>query len=854
MLFCTVLIAFYIFSCEFASCTITTPGVVYRRNITQNDQTVIVGALFPLHRNGAIEPCESLRTTVFQLVESMVLAVRTINDDPTLLPNVTLIFDIRDTCESVNYALQQSVGFIRDIAGVCRADQSTLGASGVLGAALSSISQAVSNLFGLFQIPQISYASTASLLSDQSVFEYFFRTTPPDNFQASALADIVTHFNWNYIIVLHSDDLYGRDGSETFIRALKLRNTTTRCIPFRISLSNDPPNYEEAVDMMSQDWVRNASVVLLFGHNVNAVGMLRVIRDKVAADNNFPLQNITWIASDSWADTLTDEYRSMARGMLSVIPQSDVIQEFDDYFTSLNPLNNLENPWFLEFWETEFNCSFSNSSDRDNCDPDNQIVSPNTTGYSQFSQVPLVFDAVYAIAHSIQDMIDDRCPSGALCSEILNDGIINGELLRQYISNVSFSTTSQKIVSFDANGDVLGKYSILNLQTVLNDQYVFEIVGTWNRELSLTGDIEWVDGSITPPESICSQPCMVNQFFRPVPNQEECCFTCVNCTDNTISKVDRCVPCMLGTRPNQNRTTCVLFPVTFLTWSDPWAIFLIVVTCIGLVATTFVIVVFVVYFKNALIKASSRELSAILLAGIFLCYLLPFFFIATPSSAICAIRRFGVGFCFAVSFSALLVKTNRIHRIFNRRSLSPGTKIRFINPLSQIIITFIFIGVQVLIATIWLAVEPPSTKIEPQLDRRELECAENPYIGFSVFLAYNLFLLVVSTYFAFRTRKVPGNFNETKFINVTLYTVCIIWLAFIPVYFATVNLGTLFQTVSLVLGIILSASTTLCCLFISKVIILFTHIQEEKQTTIHKTKKSEETHATFNTKAETMHI
>ena len=266
------------------------------------------------------------------------------------------------------------------------------------------------------------------------------------------------------------------------------------------------------------------------------------------------------------------------------------------------------------------------------------------------------------------------------------------------------------------------------------------------------------------------------------------------------------------------------------------------------------IVVFVVYFKNALIKASSRELSAILLAGIFLCYLLPFFYIATPSPAICAIRRFGVGFCFAVSFSALLVKTNRIHRIFNQKSLSPGTKIRFINPLSQIIITFIFIGVQVLIATIWLAVEPPSTKIEPQLDRRELECGENPYIGFSVFLAYNLFLLVISTYFAFRTRKVPGNFNETKFINVTLYTVCIIWLAFIPVYFATVNLGTLFQTVSLVLGIILSASTTLCCLFISKVIILFTHIQEEKQTTIHKTNKSEETHATFNTKAETMHI
>ncbi len=834
MLFCTVFLAL-VFSYKFAGCVETPPGVVYTENITQNEQTVILGALFPIHRNDEIQqPCGSLRTSAFQLVESMVLAVRTINDDPTLLSNVTLIFDIRDTCTSVNYALQQSVGYIQDINnnGVCSADQLRPGASGVLGAALSSTSQAVANLLGLFQTPQISYASTASILSDQNVFRYFFRTIPPDNYQATALADIVRHFNWSYIIVLHSDDLYGSDGSEAFVNELKLHNTTRRCIPIRISLSNDPPNYEEAVDMMSQDWVSNASVVLLFGHNENAIGILRVLRDRVAADSTFPLQNLTWIGSDSWGDTLPDEYRSMARGMLSVVPQSNVIQEFDDYFTSLNPQNSsLENPWFLEFWETQFNCSFDSSPGLDECDPDNQMISPNTTGYSQFSQVPLVFDAVYALAHSIQNMINARCPNGDLCSDISNNGVINGELLRLYMLNVSFSTNSREI-SFDANGDVLGAYSVLNLQSGPNSQHTFEIVGTWNTELLLTGDIEWMDRRGVPPESVCSRPCMVHQFARLVPNQEECCFTCANCTGNTISLGDECVPCDLGSQNNLNRTKCVLFPVTSFTWSDPWAIFLIILICIGLVATIFVIIVFTVYYKNALIKASSRELSAILLVGLVLCYLLPFFYFITPSPAICAIRRFGVGFCFAISFSALLVKTNRIHRIFNRKTHSPGTKIRFISPLSQVIITFLFIGGQIIIAIIWLSVEPPNTKIELELNRRELECAENPFIGFSVSLSYNLFLLIASTYYAFRTRKVPGNFNETKFINVTLYTICIIWLAFIPIYFATINLGILFQVVSLVLAIILSASTTLCCLFVSKIIILFTRIQEEKQSTI----------------------
>ena len=85
-------------------------------------------------------------------------------------------------------------------------------------------------------------------------------------------------------------------------------------------------------------------------------------------------------------------------------------------------------------------------------------------------------------------------------------------------------------------------------------------------------------------------------------------------------------------------------------------------------------------------------------------------------------------------------------------------------------------------------------------------------------LVFNFLLLLVTTYFAFRTRKVPHNFNKAKFISFTVYTLCILWLAFIPTYFAAASvLGSIYESGSLMLAIILSATVTLCILFLPKV-------------------------------------
>ncbi|TKS90680.1 Metabotropic glutamate receptor 8 [Collichthys lucidus] len=67
-------------------------------------------------------------------------------------------------------------------------------------------------------IPQISYASTAPELSDNTRYDFFSRVVPPDSYQAQAMMDIVTAMEWNYVSTLASEGNYGESGVEAFIQ------------------------------------------------------------------------------------------------------------------------------------------------------------------------------------------------------------------------------------------------------------------------------------------------------------------------------------------------------------------------------------------------------------------------------------------------------------------------------------------------------------------------------------------------------------------------------------------------------------------------------------------------------------
>ena len=799
---------------------------------------VVIGGIVPVHESANDgRHCGDI-TSSFQRSEAIAYAVDQVNKDPNVLPGIRLGFEVRDSCRLINVGLEQALKFISD-RRIAPLSNLTYGVSGVVGASLSSVSIAVANLFQLFEVPQISFSSTAQSLSNTDLYKYFLRTVPPDNFQARALADLVAYFNWTYVVAVNSGDVYGREGIQEFIDIIESRNDTLRgCkavaieIPFP-STDDTIADYENAVQTLTQQYISNATVIVLFGHSPTAEGLLDAVAERRNRDPAFANQSsdLVWIGTDAWGDRLDDEHLAIAQNVLSVNPKQNSSEGFDEYFKSLHISNHSANPWFEEYWEYYFNCSLNDPTNM--CDTANQHISANTgRRYKQQSAISFAIDAVNAFAHAIHNLVTEKCDSYELCNDIVEveDGpsVIRAPLLLQYLLNVSFPGESDDLVQFDENGDKIGDYWIKNLH-INEGRYEVVNIGTWrsnndDEPVEIFGDVVW-NGMAGRPESICSWPCKGGEFQEFVQGQD-CCFNCAVCPDERdISDGTVCKQCDLTEIANDNKTDCIPIPVTYFGFSSALAIPAVILTCLGIIATCSVIVVLAVFYGHRIVKASSRELSGMLLAGILLCYCMPFFFMIKPSAPICAIRRFGVGFCLALCLSALVIKTIRIHRIFNRPITKSNNSLPLISPLSQVVLTLMLLLVQVAFAVVWLVAEIPSASVDYNNihdDKTvELRCDASPYAGIGISLGYNIVLLFVATYFAFRTRKIPKNFKETKYINFTAYTLGIVWLAFIPIYFGTVSLGTTYQITSQVYAIVFSATTILSCFFIPKLYYLF---------------------------------
>ena len=791
---------------------------------SRQDKDFVFGGLFPIHVGTGCKEVRQERG--LERMEAMLFALDKINNDSDILPDLDIGYDIRDTCDSETVGLDEAIDLIitgsnlniescESVPANTSNITTAVPTSGIIGAASSGVSVPVAALARLFRMPQISYASSSAQLNDRERYEYFHRTIAPDNLQASAMVDILQYFGWNFVSVVYSDDTYGQRGIDEFRREAEKRDI---CIDVDRSISITGFDYDKLVnDLVS----KGPKVVIVFAHQETVEQLLTRIHSNDTLQRNF-----TWIASDAWARSidLVHKFNETAAGLFGIAPYSYHYQEFEEYVSQLTMESNQRNGWFPEFFAAFANCSL-----QDTC-----ANTTNITSFSRYKQgnfIPLVIDAVYAMAHALHNFLTDNCNAtadkpyvwfrnNATC--LGQSRQLNGSSLLEYIQNVNFTSITGTPIAFDDSGNVKGKYEILQYQASGSGDdrtYSFKSIGTWENVsvnslnktesgLNLTvADDELQFGlyenntiRTTPTDSHCGR-CGSGSYLRDVPGS--CCRICEPCRGanySSKSQAEKCEKCpneapreMWGNNPLKGSNSCVLIPKVSISYSDPWAIPSLVLGSLGLVLVIVTAIIFAYFWKTAVVKSSGREQMILLLIGITCSYLLAFFYLAPPSIPICLIQRLGIWFCYSLMFSALLVKVQRVARIFYSVKHKGIYTPRFVSPAWFVTFTLVLVAIQLCLIICSLSFNHPTVDRTIRLNSDNhhalpelvITCTEEHIAMIVLSILYETTLISIATALGAFSFKYPENFNEAKYISFCSFALLIVWIGLIPTYFTT---------------------------------------------------------------------
>ena len=78
----------------------------------RNGTDLVIGGLVYVHGNDHGKCSEIINHKSNENLEALLYAIDTINSDPNLLPNLTLGYDIRDTCGSESVGLDEAIDII----------------------------------------------------------------------------------------------------------------------------------------------------------------------------------------------------------------------------------------------------------------------------------------------------------------------------------------------------------------------------------------------------------------------------------------------------------------------------------------------------------------------------------------------------------------------------------------------------------------------------------------------------------------------------------------------------------------------------------------------------------------------
>ncbi|XP_071378745.1 G-protein coupled receptor family C group 6 member A-like [Centroberyx affinis] len=805
---------------------------------------IVIGVLSPCHAkvetlHKRIQP-ERFNCTEFDLrsfVRSLAIihTIDTINDSG-FLPGIHLGYVICDTCSDASKAIQSTVHMlsINDTMSIqCDLIERPL-VKAIIGARYSEVSIAVARLLGLNMVPQISTTSSAATLDDKIRFPSFLRTIPSDVHQTQALAQLMKHFEWNWVGVVSGDDEYGRVALQSFLKDAQDVHVCAafhEVLPHYLGHSDSEQRIQEVAEQIQSS---KAQVVLLILKQELVEKLFEVMIRKGISR--------TWIASDSWSMSrrlATMKGINMIGDIFGLRFISGQNPGFKQFLKNLTPGPGAVNRFIEEYKDLRFGCSPEVQKHRDclNSKPAAQCPLPDSLKLkSEFAcklpdpqkanddflthavDLSMAYSekvAAWSIAHALRALL--KC----------NHSICSGERhlppwkLLQELKKINF-TLDKRQFFFDEYGNFASGYDLINWVRRRDGRY-FEVIGEYNVMKSVVAinatSIEWGTPNKTIPESKCSESCPPGTSKKI--SMIYCCYNCSECEEGTytnVSNLQNCLICPNGTWSLRGWSECQPRTETYFRWNEPFAISLLVVTGIGFMLLLCVLIIFLYGRQSVVFKVAGGKLCYVMMAGLVVSFGAVVLFVGRPNDHICRFRQTMYGLGFTLTVSCVLVKAFRTFLAFLMDRNQQHMLNKFYKPPAIIICGT---AIQGLICLFWLIFDSP--KLEERIKRQtmdiELQCNEGSNWGFGIMLSYIALLAAICFILALKGRKVPQRFNETGYIIFSMIIYLFVWICFIPIYVTKIQQRSVVQASAIVVcnfGIIFCHFLPKCYMLLCK--------------------------------------
>ncbi|XP_018414826.1 PREDICTED: extracellular calcium-sensing receptor-like [Nanorana parkeri] len=773
------------------------------------------------------------RTDLYKSSLALVFATKEVNENPDLLPNITLGFQMYDSCFFEASALQATIqvtsGDRHRIPNYNCGPQPIVPA--IIGD-LSTSSMAIARVLGLWKLPQVSYIASHPSLSNKREFPSFFRTTISTESQPQALIELCKKFRWTWIgLLVSSSDNYIQD-----VVALKREAAKNGiCISFLETVS-----YGRSVKKMPMiiEYIRKSTVKVIILYCSPAEGDMIFV--EVVQQN---LTEKLWIGIESWYTSPVVQNKNfwkVLNGTIGIAKSRNVLPHFSSFLNSLNPSVYPKMLSITQFWGNLFKCKWRLNEGNTSlssagvagqtCTGLEKIVTDDIREFSDSTSqaVYMAHNALYAIVHALHSQMSCKSGEGPFklksCADKYN---IQPWQLLYYLKRVHFVNTAGKEVFFDANGDIYGNFDILNWHVEGNQgRYVkvgsFDTFVSDREKLSINeSSITWVGSPNKVPYSVCSDNCSAGYWKAPQKGQPACCFDCIPCPEGMISNETNSISCYICPEdqwPNNGKNKCDPKVIEFLSYEEPLGMVMSFFSILFSVITGLIFYIFLKFRDTVVVKVNNRNLSYLILLSLKFCFLCPLMFIGYPTSLICTFRQSVFGIIFSFCISCILAKTIIVVLAF--KATNPGSNLKtWVSFKTAIIIIVNSTFFQMLIMLTWVV------KFSPFLEHNYhilvgiilIECNEGSVVMFYCTVGYLGVLATISFVVAFLARNLPDSYNEAKYITFSMLTFLSVWSTFIPAYLSTK--GKYIVAVE-IFAILLSSFGLLCCIFAPKCYII----------------------------------